>query len=249
MGRLEGQVAIVVGASSGMGREAALAFAAEGAAVVATARRQGELDELSARIREAGGEALVRVADVAKRDEIDAVVGAAVERFGRVDTMVVTAGINTPDRKLTVLTREQWDRIIDTNLNGAFNCVQAILPQMREQHNGLIVLVSSVSGKWGDMSGVAYQASKHGMVGLAYGTQFEEKGNGIRVTVIYPGLTDTPLLNKRPVPPTPELREKMVKPEDIAQACVFVAALPPRSYVPELVIVASELQCVGAAAV
>ena len=245
MGRLKGQTAIVVGASSGMGRATALAFVAEGAKVALAARRQGEIDALVAEIQRAGGEAVAIVVDVAKRPGVDAVVQGAVERFGRVDVLVNCAGVNTREREIARLDQAGWDRIIGINLTGAFNCTQAVLPRMREQKNGLIIHVSSISGLWGDFSGAAYQASKHGLVGLANATMMEERRNGIRVTVIYPGLCDTPILNNRAVPPTQEQRDLMMKPEDIAQACVFAASLPPRTYVSDLVLMPGALQCNG----
>ena len=249
MGKLDGQVAIIVGASSGMGRAAALAYAEEGAKVALFARRAEQLAEVAAEIRVKGGECIACVGDMSRAADAEAVVREAASKFGRVDSVVVVAGTNVPNRKLTALTPETWDRVIATNLTGAYNFTQAALPQMREQGSGLFVYVSSVSGRWGDGSGVAYQASKHGLSGLAFGTMVEEQANGIRTTVIYPGICDTPLLNNRPVPPTPELRAQMMKPEDIAAACVFVSSLPARTYVPELTIMASELQCVGRAIV
>ena len=146
--------------------------------------------------------------------------------------MVNAAGINIPNRRMEVLSQQDWDKLISINLTGAFHCTQAVLSQMREQKNGLIVHITSISGKWGDTSGAAYQASKHGMVGLAYATMFEERLNGIRVTLIFPGLCDTPILKNRPVPMPQEMLDQMMKPEDIAAGCVFVASLPARTYVP-----------------
>jgi NAD(P)-dependent dehydrogenase (short-subunit alcohol dehydrogenase family) len=249
MARLKDQVGIIIGASSGMGRASALAFAAEGAKVAVAARRQAELKTLVAEITAAGGTAMAWVADVAKRPEVEAVVQATVEQFGKVDVLVNCAGVNTRDRQLARLDQAGWDRIIGINLTGAYHCTQAALPRFRQQKGGLIIHVSSISGLWGDLSGVAYQASKHGLVGLANGTMMEERLNGIRVTVIYPGLCDTPILNNRAVPPTQEQRTLMMKPEDIAQACVFAASLPPRTYVSELVLMPGALQCNGHSAV
>jgi serine 3-dehydrogenase (NADP+) len=245
MGRLGGQVAIIVGASSGMGRATALAFAAEGAKTLVSARRKAELDTLVTEIVKAGGTALAEAADVAKRADVEAVVQKAVDRFGRVDVLVFCAGVNAPNRQLAKLDQGGWDRIIGINLNGAFHCTQAVLPRMREQGGGLIVHVASISGLWGDFSGAAYQASKHAVVGLANATRMEERLNGIGVTVIYPGLCDTPLLKNRPVPPTQEQRDQMMKPEDIAAACVFAASLPPRTYVSDLSLMPGALQCNG----
>ena len=245
MGKLQGQVAVIVGASSGMGRATALAFAAEGAKVAVAARRQAELDSLVAEITKAGGQALARSVDVAKRPDVDAVVQAAAERFGRLDVLVNCAGVNVPNRQLARLDQAGWDRVIAINLTGAYHCTQAVLPRMRDQKGGLIIHVGSISGLWGDFSGAAYQAAKHGMVGLANATRMEERLNGIRVTVIYPGLCDTPILKNRPVPPTPEQRALMMQPEDIAAACVFAAALPPRTYVSDVVLMPGALQCNG----
>jgi len=245
MSRLKGQVAVVIGASSGMGRATALAFVAEGAKVAIAARRKAELDGLAAEIKALGGEAVAHPADVSKRADVDAVVQAAAQRYGRVDVLVNCAGVNTQNRQLATLDQAGWDRIIGINLTGALYCTQAALPKMREQKSGLIIHVASISGLWGDFSGAAYQASKHGIVGLANATRMEERLNGIRVTVIYPGLCDTPILNNRPVPPTKEQRDLMMKPEDIAQACVFAASLPPRTYVSDLVLMPGALQCNG----
>jgi len=245
MGRLEGQVAVIVGASSGMGRATALAFAAEGAKLAIGARREAELNALLKEITGAGGQAVARTTDVAQRPDVDAIVQAAVERFGKLDVLVNCAGVNVPNRQLARLDQAGWDRIIAINLTGAYHCTQAALPRMRAQKGGLIIHVGSISGLWGDFSGAAYQASKHGMVGLANATRMEERLNGIRVTLIYPGLCDTPILNNRPVPPTPEQRDQMMKPEDIAAACVFAAGLSPRTYCSDLVLMPGALQCNG----
>jgi NAD(P)-dependent dehydrogenase (short-subunit alcohol dehydrogenase family) len=249
MGKLDGQVVIVTGASSGMGWEAVQQFAAEGAKVVAAARREGPLKELIQIVTANGAEAITCATDISKRDDVDKLVQATVDRFGRLDVMCNIAGINAPYREMAVLTQEKWDRILATNLTGAFHCTQAVLPQMRQQGGGTIIHVSSVSGKWGDTSGAAYQAAKHGMAGLAYGTMFEERKNGIRISMIYPGLCDTPILKNRVVPVPRETLDKAMRPEDIAAACVFCASLPLRTYISDLVIMPGGLQCVGHAAI
>jgi len=245
MGRLAGQGAIVLGASSGMGRATAVAFAREGAKLVLAARRAAELEALAAEIRAGGGEALPLPADIAKRADVEAVVQAALRRHGKVDVLVNCAGVNTQKRQVAVLDQAAWDRIIAINLTGALHCTQAVLPPMRAQGGGLIIHIASISGLWGDFSGAAYQASKHGIVGLANATRMEERQHGIRVTVIYPGLCDTPILQNRPVPPTPEQRARMMQPAEIAEACVFAASLPPRTYVSDLTLMPTALQCNG----
>jgi serine 3-dehydrogenase (NADP+) len=247
MASISGQVAIVAGASSGMGRATALDLATEGCRVVAAARREEALQELAAEAAEAGHEIVIAKADVAQRSDVDRLIGSTVEQFGRVDILVNAAGTNTPVRLLPVLTDEEWHRLIDTNLHGAYYLTRAVLPHMRSQAGGLIIHIGSISGRWGDFSGAAYQASKHGLVGLAQATMIEERVNGIRVSVIFPGLCDTPLLKLRKTPPSQETLARAMQPEDIAMACLFIAKLPPRTYVPELIMMPGALQCVGQA--
>lgn len=234
MGALEGQAALITGASSGIGRATAILFAREGAAVTLLARREAELEAVAKEIREAGGRAEVCPADLEDRSATRRAVEEAGERLGRLDVVVYAAGTNIPQRALTVLSAADWEMLLNANLSGAFHVTQAALPRMREQGSGLLIYVSSGAVQRPDVSGVAYQATKHGMVGLAHGTREEEKGNGIRTTVLFPGLTETPLLNKRPVPTPPEVVAKALQPEDTARACLFVASLPARARVPEL---------------
>lgn len=235
---LEGKFALVVGASSGMGEATARAFADAGARVALSARSAGNIQ----RIAEEIGPAAVPVpADVEKADEVDRLVRTVLERFGRIDVLAFTAGTNVPKRSLKELTLENWDLLLRTNLTGAFLCTRAVLPAMREQRDGLIIYVSSVSAIAADVSGVAYQAAKRGLVGLAHATFREERDNGVRTTVIYPGLTDTPIMLKRPVPTPAETLARALRPQDVAEACLFVACLPARAYVPELTIAPSAL--------
>jgi NADP-dependent 3-hydroxy acid dehydrogenase YdfG len=234
-------VAVVVGASSGMGRATALSFAQEGAKVVLAARTASALSEAAGAIRGQSGEALARPTDVQDRASCEGLVQETKDRFGRIDILVYATGTNIPQRSLQALTPETWDMMIATNLSGAFHCTRAALPLMREQRDGLIIYLSTGAVQKPDVSGVAYQASKHGLVGLAHGAMQEEKGSGIRTTVIFPGLCDTPLVLKRPTPTPPEVMAKALKPEDIAEACLFVATLPPRAHVPELILLPSGL--------
>jgi NADP-dependent 3-hydroxy acid dehydrogenase YdfG len=234
MGSLTGQVALVTGASSGIGRATALLFAREGAAVGLLARRADELEKVASEIRTAGGTAEVCAADLEDGDATRAAVESCASRFGKLDVVVYAAGTNIPQRAISVLSAADWEMLVKANLSGAFHVTQAALPRMRAQQSGLLIYVSSGAVQRPDVSGVAYQATKHGMVGLAHGTREEEKGNGIRTTVLFPGLTETPLLNKRPVPTPPEVVAKALQPEDSARACLFIASLPPRARVPEM---------------
>jgi NADP-dependent 3-hydroxy acid dehydrogenase YdfG len=234
MASLDGQVALITGASSGIGRATALLFAREGAAVGLLARRGEELEKVAKEIRDGGGRAEPVAADLADGEATRAAVATLIQKLGKLDTVVYAAGTNIPQRALTVLSTADWDMLVQANLSGAFHVTQAALPTMRQQQGGLLIYVSSGAVQRAAVSGVAYQATKHGMVGLAHGTREEEKGSGIRTTVLFPGLTETPLLNKRPAPTPPEIVAKALQPEDTARACLFIASLPARARVPEM---------------
>jgi NADP-dependent 3-hydroxy acid dehydrogenase YdfG len=235
---LAGKVAIVVGSSSGMGRATALTFANAGARLVLAAR---SLDRLEALAEEIGDQAIACETDVQDSDAVEGLIATAVDRYGRIDILVYATGTNIPDRSLDVLTNETWDMMMGTNLTGAFYCTKSVLPVMREQQEGLIIYLSTGAVQSPDTSGVSYQASKQGMSGLAHGTRNEEMGNGIRTSVIFPGLCDTPLVLKRPVPTPKEVLDKALQPQDVADACLFVATLPARARVPELVLLPAGL--------
>lgn len=231
---LKDKVAIIVGASSGMGAAAARALAEHGMRAVLAARREDRLRELAQTIEESGGTALPCPTDVADRGAVERLVATANDTFGRIDLLVYATGTNIPDRSLDRLTPETWDMMLATNLTGAYHCTQLVLPVMRRQGEGQLIYLSTGAVQTPDVSGVSYQASKHGLSGLAFGTAQEEKANGIRTCVIYPGLTDTEILAKRPVPTPPEVMAKALEPEDVAEAVVYVARLHPRACVPEL---------------
>ena len=233
---LAGQVVIVAGASSGMGRATALAVAQLGARVVLAARNADALAQLVATIDTTGGKALAVPTDTTDHVAAEHLIAATLGAYGRVDTLINSVGINIRNRALSELTAESWANMIEVNLTSAFNLTQAVLPTFRRQHGGLLIHITSAAAKKADRSGAAYQASKAGVTALAHATMEEERENGIRSTVIFPGLTDTPLVLQRPVPPTPEMLARALQPEDIAQACLFVRRLPERAYIPELLL-------------
>ncbi len=167
---LKDQVAVIVGASSGIGRKTALMFARAGATTVLAARGRDKLHTLA---EEIGSGSMVCPMDVEDTSSVGRAVDMIVERLGRIDVLVYAAGTNIPDRALDALTAETWDMMLATNLSGAFHCTQAVLPTMRGQGEGLIIYLSSVAVQFPDVSGVSYQAAKHGLVGLAHGTRME----------------------------------------------------------------------------
>jgi NADP-dependent 3-hydroxy acid dehydrogenase YdfG len=235
---LEEKVTIIVGASSGMGAAAARLFAGSGFKVILAARSSDKLQELAA---ELGDGAAAVATDVRRREDVEKLIRSTEDAETRIDHLLYFTGTNIPERSIDVLTEQTWEMMLRTNLTGAFHCTQAVLPIMRRQKQGLILYISSAAAKIPDGSGVSYQASKRGLVGLAHGTFQEEKQNGIRTSVLFPGFTDTPLALKRPVATDPETMAMALKPEDVAAACLFVASLPPRAYVPEVVILPTAL--------
>ncbi len=231
---------LIAGASSGMGRATALTAAAAGARIVVAARNGPALDALVTQIRQLGGEAHAIVTDATDRAAVQQLIEKAVGLMGRIDALVNCVGVNIPKRALDELTDESWAMIMDVNVRSAFNLTQSVVPVFRRQRDGLLVHIASSAARKPDRSGVAYQAGKAGVAALAHAAMEEEREHGIRVSVIYPGMTDTPLLYKRPTPPTADMLARALQPEDVAAACVFVLGLPPRAHVPELVLYPSK---------
>ena len=235
---LANKTALIIGASSGIGLSTANLFADCGAKVHAAARRREAIAE------GVGDRAVVAHAlDISDEAAVRRVVEEAGELDG-LDVLVVAAGMNFPERRLEQLTPAKWDDMISVNLSGAFYAIHAALPYLRASR-GLVILISSVSGRWPDASGPAYQASKAGMTELAHAAGFEEHQNGVRFSSINPGIVDTPILDNRPEPPPKAVRDAALKPEDLAAACLFLATLPPHAYVPELTMVPTAIQALG----
>ena len=236
-GQFKGKVVWVTGAGTGIGRATALMFAAEGARVALLGRRTDVLDKVIAAGRDAAGELVSASVDVGDRAAVDALAEDLLGRWGRVDVLVNNAGINIPRRRLSELSPEDWDNVVRINLTGAYNMVRAVLPPMRKQGDGLIVNVSSMAGKQvSGLSGTVYSATKHAMNALNGGINSEEWRHGVRATVICPGEVNTEILDKRPVPVSPEDRSRLIFPEDLAEAIRFVAALPARTNVTEMLV-------------
>lgn len=233
---LDGQVAIVTGGGSGVGAAVARQLGAAGARVVVVGRRAEQLAATCAAV--AGPHpARAVAADITDRAQVKALVEQVLAELGRVDVLVNNAGDNVVARRLAELAPEDWDRLLAVNATGAFNLIQALLPQMRAQGGGLVINISSVSGlRASSLAGAAYSASKHALHALAYVLGQEEEQHGIRATLIAPGEINTALLDKRPVAVSPGQRARLLQPDDVAAAVLFVARLPAHVSVPELVI-------------
>ena len=237
-----GKRAVVTGASSGVGLAAARLLLRAGATVHGLARRRDTMIEGVGAQAVADGTFVAHAADVSRPAEVAAAVAAAAAG-GALDVVVLAAGINIPDRAFSVLTLDAWDSLISVNLNGAYYVLRAAMPHLAR--GATVVFVSSVSGRWPDGSGAAYQAAKAGMIALANAAAYERAADGVRFCSILPGLIDTPILDHRPQPVPADVRARALRPEDVASACLFLAALPPHVLIPELTILPLQLQAIG----
>lgn len=237
MSELSGKRVVITGGGSGIGEGIAKALAAEGCRVVIGGRTVEKLKVVAEGI---SGEHTVgyHPLDVADRTSVETFFIWAKEILGGVDILINSAGINIAKRSMAEMVPEDWDKVLTTNATGAYNCMAAVLPGMREQKDGLIISVASIAGlrAIAGLAGVAYCASKFAVSALGTAVAEEEKKHGIRVTTIYPGEVATAILDRRPVPPSAEARAAMVQPEDVAAAVIMIAKLPPRANVLEMVI-------------
>jgi NAD(P)-dependent dehydrogenase (short-subunit alcohol dehydrogenase family) len=234
---LAGKAVLVTGAGSGIGRAAAIAFAEAGASVSICGRRQNLLEETAAAARARDVPVRLQSVDVADEGAVNAWVQDAVDAYGRIDVLASCAGTNAPKRAWSNTTMESWNELIATNLTGIFVCSRAVLPKMREQKDGLIINISSMAGVHASLvSGVAYSASKFGVMSLTESLNLEEWRNGIRVTVVCPGEVATPIMDKRPNPPPAHAHPLMIQPEDLGAMLVFIATMPPRVCINQILV-------------
>ncbi|MEN2980543.1 SDR family oxidoreductase [Tistrella bauzanensis] len=235
--QLDGQVAWITGAGSGIGEAAALALAEAGATVYLSGRRADALDAVASRIRDAGGQALVALLDVADKAAVREVADAIVQAQGRIDILVNSAGLNVPNRSWETVDTDGWDQVIRVDLDGAFYCTHAVLPAMRKAGGGLVINVSSWAGRYDvRLTGPAYNAAKHAMLAMNASLNLEEGQHGIRACAICPGEVNTAILDRRPVPVTAEDRARMLQSEDLGATIRFVATMPPHVCLNEILI-------------
>ena len=231
------KTSVITGAGSGVGQALALKLVQQGWRVAIVGRRADALQET---IRLAGPHAsrlTPHVCDVGDPNAVAAMAGRVLSEFGEVELLVNAAGTNAPRRLLEVLSLEDYHAMIATNLNGAYYCVQAFLPQMRARRSGTILNIISDAGKQASpKAGPAYVMSKFGLAGLTQSINAEERAHGIRACGIFPGDIDTPLLNRRPQPPDAAARAKMMRPEDVADCALFCLNLPANVIVEEMLV-------------
>ena len=237
MGKLQGKIAWVTGAGTGIGEGAAMALASEGATVILTGRRPAPLKSVATRIAKAGGAAHAKPGDMTDAAAVQSIADWIAKKFKRLDIFVANAGINILDRTWGALTPEGVDTVLHGNLDSVFYGAIAVLPIMRKQQDGQIIVTASMAGRWvGLLSGPAYVAAKHGVVAACHTINMEECVNGIRCTAVLPGEVATPILDKRPVPVSPEDRAKMAQKEDVGDLIRYIACLPPHVVINEVMI-------------
>lgn len=235
--KLKEQVCIITGGGSGIGRDAAIKMAQEGATVVIVGRTESKLDAVKSEIASVGGTTLSYVVDVADYDAVHQMVDDVFEKFGRIDVLVNNAGHSSHNRRIANSTPEEVRSVIDSNLIGTFFCTQAVVPVMLKAKSGTIINISSLAAITpGPLSGFAYGAAKAGIINFTEFLNNDLMNTGIRASVIIPGEVATPILDKRPIPPDAEARTKMVDVAETSAAILLIATLPQRSNIPELTI-------------
>jgi NAD(P)-dependent dehydrogenase (short-subunit alcohol dehydrogenase family) len=231
------KTAVITGAGSGVGRATAVALAAQGWSVALVGRRESVLLETAGIAGEHGGKVLVYPCDIGDSSAVAAMGARVLAEFGEVEVLVNAAGTNAPKRALEVLSLDDYNDMMNANLNGAYYCVQAFLPGMRTRGSGTIVNVISDAGKAASpKAGPAYVMSKFGLAGLTQSINAEERGRGVRAIGLFPGDIDTPLLQKRPVMPDAASLAKMMRPEDVADCVTFCINLPAHVIVEEMLV-------------
>jgi len=235
---LKGKVAWITGGGSGIGFAGAKELAAAGAHVVISGRTARTNESALAELKKIGS-AEANLLDVSDRDAVTRTAADIEKRRGRIDILITSAGTNIGGgkRNLKNMSLEGWDDVVKINLNGLFYCCYAVIPGMRARKDGVIINISSWAGRYASvLTGPAYNATKRAVIAISESINMEECANGIRATSILPGEVATPILDKRPVPPSAQERARMAQAEDLGKAILFVATMPARTCVNEMVI-------------
>ena len=235
---LSGKVAWITGGGSGIGLAGAVELLKAGARVVISGRTEKTNREAEKKLKALGDAEAIRL-DVADKKAVNAAAADIEKRHGRIDILVASAGTNIAgnQRNFKNMTQEGWDDVVAINLNGLFYCNHAVIPGMRKRKDGLIINIASWAGRYASaLTGPAYNATKRAVIAVSESINMEECTHGIRACSILPGEVATPILEKRPVPPSTEERARMAQAEDLGKAILFVATMPARTCVNELVI-------------
>ena len=232
-----GDVALVTGAGRGIGRAVALALGEARARVALLSRTASDVESAAQAIRDGGGEAIALRCDVADAGDVAAAFERVREALGPVDLLVNNAGVGTvAPYEVADYEIAEWDRIVNVNLRGVFLCCRAVLPSMRERKRGTVINVGSISGHKSAPLVSPYGVSKFGLVGLNQALIAENHKHGIRICMVSPGTTDTTIWDKKRVPIPAEVRAAMMRPEDIAEVILFLARLPDRVRIDDVVV-------------
>jgi NADP-dependent 3-hydroxy acid dehydrogenase YdfG len=233
---LTNKVVAITGGGTGIGAGIAKELALAGCRVMIGGRREEPLRKLADSIA-SPQPILCKTLDVADNDSIRAFFAEARTTLGTVDILVNSAGINIQNRTMATMDPEDWDRVMKINATGAYRCILEVLPAMRARRDGLVINISSVAGKRAiQLGGIVYCASKFAMTALGTAISNEVREEGVRITNVYPGEVNTPILDNRPTPVTQEHKDAILQPEDIASLIVSICRLPARACVPEIVI-------------
>ena len=236
MSQLAGKIVAITGGGTGIGAGIARGLAAAGCRVTIGGRRLEPLQEVASSV---ASEHPIRCQniDVASPESVTSFFQTIRSEVGEVDILVNSAGINIQKRTMAEMSPEDWERVLSINASGAYRCMHEVLPAMRARKDGLVVNISSVAGKRAiTLGGVVYCASKFAMTALGTAVSNEVRNEGVRITTVYPGEVNTPILDNRPTPVSQEHKDAILQPEDIASVIVSICALPPRANVPEIVI-------------
>ena len=238
---LDGKIAIITGSGTGIGKSAALQFAAEGATVVLVGRRPGPLEETAAEIQKAGGTATAHPTDLEDGDAAAAVVDATIKLYGRVDILVNNAGHSSRARSIKYVGPEEWESVFKVNVEGVYRITQAAVNDMIKRQEGTVITVSSMAALTpGLLGGAPYSAAKAASLNMMRGMNAELRAEGIRACAIIPAEADTPILDNRAKPPDAAARATMMGAEDVASAILFCATMPHRTVVQEIVMLPTQ---------
>ena len=236
MSNLANKVVLVTGGGSGIGLAVAREFLKEDARVAITGRDEAKLRRASDQLK-SGDRLVTHAADVSDPGQAHKLIAAVTQRLGPIDILVNNAGTNIKARTFKELTPESWKLLVGANMDGAFYCMREVVPQMAARGGGLIINVNSIAGvRASPLGGPAYSAAKFGLHALSLCLGAEVKTDGIRICGVYPGEVNTPILDVRPKALDDAHRQRILQPEDVAAAVLFIARLPAHVVIPELVI-------------